>query len=60
MSKIKEFATEDTELISINPDWIPGAKIMGEKLQRIGFKMYGLRPDGAKFLKAKFKDLKNV
>lgn len=60
MKKIKEFANKDTELISINPSWIPGACIMANKLQRIGFKLSTPRPDGATFLKANFLEVCDV
>lgn len=57
MKEIRKVLPDDAEVLSINPDWIPGAKIMEEKLKRIGFTYGTPRPDGAKVLRAVLGDL---
>lgn len=59
MNEIAKFATYDTELIAVHPEWIEGAVIMANKLKRIGFKLAGHRPDGAPIHTCKFRELKH-
>jgi hypothetical protein len=56
--KIKKFSSDNCELLTINPSWIPGAEIMKNRLLKIGFNIIDYRPDSSPVLSCKLGDLK--
>lgn len=60
IKKLKALFPGDCEMITINPDWIHGAKIMKNRLLKIGFKINSYRPDGSPLLTCKLLSLKET